>query len=311
MSKLFKNRKLITLSIASLFLIIGTIIAIIAINSNNKKTPPRFVYNSGHYITNQEAITTSSLASQYVKMNTLYTANGANISATSITFDTNKKIAIESAMDFYAFTVLANSTNAFLGYKYELLANIDMKDAYTVYPIGYQNKVFNGSFNGNGHTIKNLDLQTVVSSNASNFTDTHYYALFCQNNGTVANFGLIDPKISINTTPAENESASGIFYVSNVVGKNTGEVSYVFVRDNQEEDKKKVPGIDLIEAGFHMSGLVAVNASGARFNNSYYASSTVISSNNTKPAEFQEVLLENRGTGTISNLFFYNSSIEE
>ena len=311
MSKLFKNRKLILISLFSSLLLIVAAISIIAlINSNKDTKAPRFVYNSGHYITDQSAITTSTLESEYTKMNTLYTNEGADITKTNISFDTTKTIAIETALDFYAFGVIANSDDDFLGYKYELLSNIDMNDAYEMFPIGYNGKTFSGTFNGNGHTIKNLKLQTVINEIKSQFNNTHYYALFCRNSGIVANFGLLDPKISINVEPASDETSNGIFFVSNVVGLNTGTVSYIFVRDNLESEAKTKPGIEVIELGYHVSGLVAKNGANGTFNNSYYASSTVISSNSARPAELQEVLLENEGN-TPTNIFFYNSLIQD
>lgn len=311
-----KKKKISIIAIITSFLlVVGIIATVLSINLNKKTKDPKFVYNASYYETDRSAISTSSLSSQYVKMNTLYTHSSSEITRTSVSVDTNKRIAIETAMDFYAFMVLANrkvttggvDTYPFLTYEYELLSDINMEDAYEAYPIGYDNKVFTGVFNGNGHVIKNLRLTPVTQANVSNFSNTHYYALFCQNDGTVANFGLVNPRLSIGATVAESENSEGIYYVANVVGKNTRTVSYVFVRDNIEREAKATPGIDLIAQGYHVSGVVAVNAAGATFDNSYYASTTVISSNNNKPAEFQEVLLQNNGTQ--SNLFFYDSLI--
>ena len=182
-------------------------------------------------------------------------------------------------------------------------------NSYDLYPIGYKGQIFSGTFNGNGHIIKNLKLKAVSNENVRQFDYTHYYAFFCQNSGTVGNFGLVDPNISINAMPAPSdadngtEAYSGIYYVSNVVGKNTGTVNNVFVRDSLDDDSNKTSaGIELLANNFHISGLVAVNTN--VFKDSYYASTTVISSN-TNPAEFQEVLIQ--GTNEETGLYFYNS----
>jgi len=308
MSKIFKNRKLILISLFSLIILIVSTISFIAlINSNNNTKDPKFVYNSGHYITDQEAISTSSLSSNYTKMNTLYTANGLVITASGASIDSNKTIAIESELDFFAFTMLAKANDSYLTYKYELLCNLDMSTITDpVYPIGYNGKEFSGTFNGNGHIIKNLYLIPVSTSNASTFNSTNYYALFRKNTGTIANFGLVNPKINVAITPAGSETANGIYYVSNVVGWNAGTVSYVFVRDNIGTEAKRTPGIEVLESGFHIAGLVGKNT--GTFNNSYYASSTLISSTSGRPAEMQEILVN--GTATDNTLFFYNSLID-
>ena len=91
-------------------------------------------------------------------------------------------------------------------------------------------------------------------------------------------------------TATGTEAYSGIYYVSNIVGNNTGTVNNVFVRDSLDDDSNKTSaGIELLANNFHISGLVAVNTN--VFKDSYYASTTVISSN-TNPAEFQEVLIQ-------------------
>ena len=313
MRKLFSKRKTILISIFSfLLLIVGAISIIALLNNNSNGDNPKFRYNSGYYNDARNGITSSTLDSEYQKMNTLYTATGSSITRSSVAIDTNKTIAIETALDFYAFVELANTYDAFLTYNYELFASIDMDkelgSTFQVNPIGYQNKKFTGTFNGNGHTIKNLVLKPVTTEGTA-FNNTHYYALFSQvgTAGVVANFGLIDPVISIASTPASSTSDNGIYYVSNVVGLNEGTVSFVYVRDNLEaEEKSTLAGIDVINAGFHIAGLVAVN--NGTFSNSYYASTTVISSSNTKPAEFQEIMLS--GTAP-TNTYFYNELIEE
>ena len=324
MSKLFKNRKFIILSIFLLLILIVSTISFIALFSNKNNDDPRFKYNSGYYNDTSDAITTKKLDSEYIKMNTLYSRSGSSVTKLNVTITTSDTIAIESESDLHAFSVLANTYDTFLTYEYVLLANIDMGsrvgetttlwNSYDFYPIGYNGKVFSGTFNGNGHIIKNLKLKTVSNENAGQFNNTHYYAFFCQNSGTVGNFGLVDPSISINAMPAPSdtdtgtEAYSGIYYVSNVVGKNTnrGTVNNIFVRDSLDDDSNKTSaGIELLASNFHISGLVAVNA--GTFKDSYYASTTVISSN-TNPAEFQEVLIQ--GNNSESNLYFYNSLIE-
>ena len=72
MSKLFKNRKFILISIFSLLILIVSTISFIALFSKKNDGDPRFKYNSGYYNDTSDAITTKDLDSEYIKMNTLY-----------------------------------------------------------------------------------------------------------------------------------------------------------------------------------------------------------------------------------------------
>ena len=115
MRKLFSKRKTILISIFSfLLLIVGAISIIALLNNNSNGDNPKFRYNSGYYNDARNGITSSTLDSEYQKMNTLYTATGSSITRSSVAIDTNKTIAIETALDFYAFVELANTNNAFL-----------------------------------------------------------------------------------------------------------------------------------------------------------------------------------------------------
>lgn len=304
-----KNRKLFLISFFALITLIITTLILINVG-NNSKNAPKFRAYTGYYNSDQTTIGTQTLdASNYQKMNTLYTASGLDITASGSRDNTKEYIAIESAMDFYAFSQLAKSNTDFLGYKYVLFNNINWKDIENAdfYPIGLGTTPFSGEFDGNGHTISNVKLITVGNDSISEttFKDTHYFALFSKNSGVVKDFGLINPYIEIDYTPGDSETANHIHYVSNVVGLNTGTVSYVFVRDSATESEvKETPGIKTLNMNFEIAGLVAVN--NGTFENSYYASSTVYAKSGGKPAQFQEIML--MGTAP-TNTFYYNSLI--
>lgn len=303
-----RNKRIFIFSFFTLITLITTLILINVIN-NNSKSMPKFMAYTGYYDSEQTTIGTQTLdKSNYQKMNTLYTASGVNITASG-TRDTNKEyIAIESAMDFLAFSQLAKENTAFLGYKYVLFNNIDWKDiegnAY-FYPIGLGKTSFTGEFDGNGHTISNVEFVAVTDDKVNDFADTHYFALFSKNSGTVKDFGLINPHIEIDYTPGDSETATHIHYVSNVVGLNSGTVSYVFVRDSAlESETKETPGIKTLNMNFEIAGLVAVN--NGTLENSYYASSTVYAKSGGKPAQFQEIMLLGSAP---TNTFYYNALI--
>ncbi len=108
---------------------------------------------------------------------------------------------IATAADLVAFAAKVNSGNtAITG---NLTANITCSGTWT--PIGTASYPFNGTFNGNGHTISGLYV-----SNSS----TTYVGLFgyIGSNGTVQNVGVI------------NSTLKGGNYVGGIAGQNAGKI---------------------------------------------------------------------------------------
>ena len=108
-------------------------------------------------------------------------------------------------------TLLASKTEDFSDKTITLLSDIDMSNLDFI-PIGTEENRFSGTFNGNGHTISNLNNTTYLSwQGLFGVTDT---------NSVIKNLTLLNAK-------SESESSVGI-----LAGKNYGKISNCSVSGN-------------------------------------------------------------------------------
>ena len=178
-----------------------------------------------------------------------------------------KIITISTAEELYLFSNKCDPydksyNEAFLGYSYKLLNNIDCSTSSGNFvPIGY-NIPFSGTFDGNGFEIKGLKFINLVSGNEnakkymySNDNDKvysiQYFAMFSKNAGTITKLGLISPLIVLSYTPKGNA------YIAPLVGENTGTVNCCYHKMLESNDENS-SGISS-QGGFFISGLVSIN----------------------------------------------------
>lgn len=134
-----------------------------------------------------------------------------------------------------------------------LLNDIDCKDIL-ITPIGDQYKEstdrFQGSFNGNGYSIKNLIFNnqeslglfaiigeygkinnlnlenTIISVTSDEFSTYHVGALAAVNYGTINNCKVIDSNISVDIATSDHKNESINVYAGGLVGESLGTISY-------------------------------------------------------------------------------------
>ena len=328
MKKLLKTRKFYMLS-AILLSIVGVIVFIIlnALSSNIGSI--KFKAYTGYYESNQNPITDIvnsedgkpyySIKNFYKNFDTWSKDSTGNVIAEPDEFDSSKYIGIDDMTDLVAFSRLCNpdfnnsSYTSFLGYKYILTNNITTTSSSLYFmPIGTDSEhPFRGEFNGNGYDITNMSFVNIQSTGDTdhfkeNYPKTQekiqYFAMFSNNEGTICNFGIINANLSF------NYSSNGLFYkVAMICGENQtgGTINKVYVRDLRDADNKRA-GI-MPFGGYTISGLVFSNK--GTVSNSYVAYSTVVNGAVDDFSDFSELIYENSGTGTESNLFFYNDAI--
>lgn len=294
------KRKIITIS--SIVIALGAIIFVslfFVFNSINKKpSSDRVLVDYKTYNGDQTYIKTSGESK-----NDIYISISSINSSTTIA--ENNIISISTAEELYKFSELCYNDSDFLGYKYELLCNIDFDDYKTndFIPIGCRGTSFTGSFNGNGYEIKNLELINLTSGNVSTYNEMTYFAMFSSvaKEGSVTDFGLIDPIITIAALSEKIINNGGVSYI---VGSNDGNVSNVFVKCLSTTLLDEC-GITAA-GGYRISGL-CVNNSGT-ISDSYIATNSIYNYTLTDVVEFADIAITN--SGTITDCYFYNTSID-
>ncbi len=255
--------------------------------------------------------------------------NSAQIDAINLgTWD--KIIRFDTANELYRFSIdvsynikysqyetkLTNSAIAkLLSLDYALGRDIDysVMKSKQFNPIGYDffiesthyEQAFTGTFDGNGFEITNLyfsgfDLLTESLYEGTEFeveiSYVEYYAMFAYNEGTIQNFGLINPTYEFNF------ESSSLFKAANIVGENraSGNVNHVYVIDYRAS--ALVSGIRMIASSGQASGVLFDNY--GTFNNAYYASRVVMNASYGSRFTVQPVLYTNHASGTYSNLAY-------
>ncbi len=248
-----------------------------------------------------------------------------------------KIIRIDTAEELYRFSIdvsfnfkytiyetklTPQAVERLLSFDYVLGNDIDysVMKSKQFNPIGYNFEIegityqqsFKGTFDGHGFEIKNLYFSgynqlTEVLNLGTEFETTvayiEYYAMFAYNEGTIQNFGMIDPTFEFNF---ENET---LFKAANIVGlnKETGNVNHVYAIDTRST--ALVSGIRMVAAAGQASGVLFDNY--GIFNNAYYASRVVMNASYGSRFTVQPVLYTNHASGTYSNLAFDDTLYQE
>ena len=101
---------------------------------------------------------------------------------------------------------------------YELISDIDLSGHFWN-PVGYVKRKLNffsggnyfyGVFEGNNHTIKNLN---IIQNNPND--DNYYYGLFAWNSGTIQNLNVINANID----------CDGVSYIGGIASVNVGDIN--------------------------------------------------------------------------------------
>ena len=121
-------------------------------------------------------------------------------------YDNLKECYIKSIADYKEFTDLVNSGKSFSGKTVYLSKNLDL-NGVTLEPIGNNNNKFEGTFEGNGYTLKNIKIDL----------GTDYVGMFGYNTGTIRGFNV------------ENIIVKGNDNVGGIAGYNYGKISAVSV----------------------------------------------------------------------------------
>lgn len=249
-----------------------------------------------------------------------------------------KTIRIDTAEELYWFSIDVSynpdqfyvtsdpSQNVKLSYEViEVLLSLDyvlgndidysiMKSKQFI-PIGYsffsvdetlKHNVFTGTFDGRGFEISNLyfagyDFVTTeeeVQGVTIDIALSPYYAMFTQNDGIIKNLGLINPTLEL---LIDHED---ITKTANLVGKNTGTVEFVYVRDTRTSAfdagiRMRVPSGTT--ANFYTAGGIVHDNEGT-FIDSYYTSRVTVNASYINNFIVQPVLYQN--SGTINNLVY-------
>jgi hypothetical protein len=248
-----------------------------------------------------------------------------------------KIIRIDTAEELYRFSIdvsfnfkytiyetklTPQAVERLLSFDYVLGNDIDysVMKSKQFNPIGYNFEIegityqqsFKGTFDGHGFEIKNLYFSgynqlTEVLNLGTEFETTvayiEYYAMFAYNEGTIQNFGMIDPTFEFNF---ENET---LFKAANIVGlnKETGNVNHVYAIDTRST--ALVSGIRMVAAAGQASGVLFDNY--GTFNNAYYASRVVMNASYGSRFTVQPVLYTNHASGTYSNLAYDDTLYQE
>ena len=142
--------------------------------------------------------------------------------------DENKTLTINTVKEFVAFAADVNAGNTYAGKTVVLGEDLDLAGV-TWTPIGFNGKVFNGTFDGNGKVIKNLSVLLAGKTNVGLFGDTQ--------NGEIKNVTVENAKVAgrlnvgvvagqpyttkyTNVTVKGHVEVDGMAYVGAVGGKN-------------------------------------------------------------------------------------------
>ena len=124
-------------------------------------------------------------------------------------YDNLTECYIKSIADYKEFTDLVNSGKSFSGKTVYLSKSLDL-NGVTLEPIGNNNNKFEGTFEGNGYTLKNIKIES----------DNDYVGMFGYNTGTIRGFNV------------ENISVKGNNYVGGIAGYNNGRIEAISITGN-------------------------------------------------------------------------------
>lgn len=212
--------------------------------------------------------------------------------------------------------------NILMSLDYVLGQDID----YTVmksrqfHPIGFHfeiegitySQAFKGTFDGRGFEVWNLylsgyDRLTEILYEGTEFETTvsyiSFYSMFAYNEGTIKNFGLINPTFEYNF------ESNSLFKAANLVGENrvTGNVHHVYVIDYRAT--ALVAGIRMVASAGSASGIVYDNY--GTFTDAYFVGRVIVNASYGSRFTVQPVLFNNYPGATIGNLAFDDTLYQE
>lgn len=166
--------------------------------------------------------------------------NGANVpDDISVAYDPK---VITNETEFINFMNAVNSPDGKPQTYYTLAADLDLSNSTAFMPIGTSTRPFNGTFDGNGHTIKNVKLS---SSSINAITDSKYVGLFGRINSASVIKNLVVENITIE---------DGAVYAGSIVGYNEGTILNCKV--TQSSLNKEVVNI---KASYAVGGIAGAN----------------------------------------------------
>ena len=196
--------------------------------------------------------------------------------------ETNTELEISTAEQLAGLAELVNNGNNFSGKTIMLTADILLNDtsdwenwensapANTWTPIGNWPNLFSGTFDGQGHTVSGIYI------NSENY---YYHGLFGYNEGTIKNIGVTESYIK------------GIHYVGGVCGRNdAGTISNCY-------------NSGTVNGNSYVGGVCGQNSGSGTFSNCY--NSGTVKGTGESNTYIGGVCGQNSGSGTFSNC--YNS----
>lgn len=151
-----------------------------------------------------------------------------------------KSMIIDSVADLYGFALLSAIDN-FEGKTVKLGADITMDPSVQWIPIGSTSKPFAGTFDGKGHTIKNMNM-TSDEPYVGMFGVTHPLSM-------IKNFKLIDSSFTYNGPALQENGKEVAAYVGSVCGDLRGDMSNVYSNAKVTSTASRVGGLVAVANG--------------------------------------------------------------
>lgn len=302
-----KFNKIIIAAITTVFSVLALVLTIVSLvnKSNVRISDTSFDRTTSVYSSNQAHITDPNVSESTttISMTDAYTA----LSSVG-----DKTITISSANELYLFSLACNSNNGYLSKSYKLKSNIYYNTNNQFIPVGYNGTPFSGTFDGDGFEISNLKMVDITSqlNNASTYSNMYYYAMFAENTGTIKNLGVVESRNTVVSVDLSNVTQHG--GVANLVGKNTGTVTYCYYRDLRDMVEDEI-GLAFY-GSYRIAGLVYSNTGSGKLNNCYIAVESVANHKITGYEAIADIVYEDSNYDTSdsdnNNLYYYDGSIE-
>ena len=148
-------------------------------------------------------------------------------------YDNLTECYIKSIADYKEFTDLVNSGKSFSGKTVYLSKNLDL-NGVTLEPIGNNNNKFEGTFEGNGYTLKNIKIESVAN----------YVGMFGYNKGTIRGFNV------------ENISVKGNNNVGGIAGNSQKVIKNILLKNISITGNDTIGGITGYAVDGTSSGIV-------------------------------------------------------
>lgn len=139
------------------------------------------------------------------------------------------------------FMKLDDDYNAY----YKLVNDLDFSEVTDFTPV-FLSRAFTGSFDGDGHTLKNISINKRHT----------YVAIFGRNSGTIKNLNIENMNINLTGTAQSSQ------YIGILAARNTGTIDNVTVKESTITTYFSLSGT------VRIGGLVSYSESGSKINNS-------------------------------------------